>query len=130
METVEEVVNEYTSPPIPFDRLPEHYRQAMEEYLPYPLKASYRIGEVPMEVIASLVMKFAGDDVEWDANGTFEEYHKWYVSGCVADEMPDHPTHDRWPVILNSEEVLLDGWHRFHDYYRKGAKMVPVVWLE
>lgn len=58
----------------------------------------------------------------------FDEYHEWYVS---QGKMPDHPTAALWPVILSStpDETLQDGWHRLHDYYRKGIEMVPAVYF-
>jgi hypothetical protein len=37
-----------------------------------------------------------------------------------------------WPVTLETtypeDGTLFDGWHRFHDYYRKGVKEVPFAW--
>lgn len=58
----------------------------------------------------------------------FEEYHRWYLD---QGHTPDHPTKNRWPVILGpfDDETLQDGWHRLHDYYRKGARKIPVVWF-
>jgi hypothetical protein len=42
--------------------------------------------------------------------------------------MPDHGK-SVLPVILDfdNDELIEDGWHRFHGYYDKGLKKVPVV---
>jgi hypothetical protein len=94
---------------------------------------SKRIGyvEIPMEVLTGAVMQ--DEAVQAELPGTTEEdfelYHRWYMK---QGDMPDHPTTELWPVILSSdydEETLQDGWHRFHDYYRKGVEMVPAVYF-
>lgn len=33
-----------------------------------------------------------------------------------------------WPVILDDEEVLQDGWHRFTDYVEAGLARIPCVY--
>ena len=75
---------------------------------------------LPMQV---LVRQIQGnmDDFTWR---NFDEYHKWYLGG---GGVPHHKS--AWPVLLADErgEVLQDGWHRFHDYYRRGLKTVPAV---
>lgn len=56
----------------------------------------------------------------------FESYHQWYTTG---GDIPDYSNAD-YAVILDNiyeEEVILDGWHRFHDYVRKGVKNIPAV---
>lgn len=56
---------------------------------------------------------------------TFEEYHQMYVEGA------DIPNHGKsiYPVIESndSDDWLLDGWHRFHSYVMYGHKTVPVL---
>lgn len=70
---------------------------------------------------------------------SFDEYHKWYKDNAYANypwmrETPD----SMWPIILGGppggpyefNEVIQDGWHRFHwyvDRYQEN-KMIPVVW--
>lgn len=57
---------------------------------------------------------------------TFEEYHEWFVSSD-SGYMRDNPT---WPVILSSfdDELLQDGWHRFHSYVKIGAEKITCIW--
>jgi hypothetical protein len=80
--------------------------------------------EIPMKELTKTVLQ----DPELVDEGikTFEQYHEWYM----RTPMPDHPKKNLWPVILSSDdyETLQDGWHRFHDYYRKGIKVVPAVY--
>ena len=58
--------------------------------------------------------------LEWDS---FENYHKWY-----GDEQTDHGD-SVLPIIIDfdDEELIIDGWHRFHSYVRKGLNKVPVL---
>ena len=51
----------------------------------------------------------------------------------IIQDISDNQTTDHGnsvlPVILSfdNEELIEDGWHRFHSYYMKGLKNVPVV---
>ena len=69
---------------------------------------------------------YIDDDDEFD---TFEEYHKWYQSMNKANHGDSV-----LPIILTSDknlsegyEFIEDGWHRFHYYYSKNIKSIPVV---
>lgn len=59
-------------------------------------------------------------------NESFEEYHQWYMSG---GDIPEHT--EVWAVILDSDirtdEILLDGWHRFHCYVEQGVEILPAI---
>lgn len=81
--------------------------------------------EIPTDVITTEIMSRQSDAaLEFDS---FEEYHKWYVT---TNLMPNHNVKKPlWPCFLSCypEEVFEDGWHRFHDYYRKGVEMIPCV---
>lgn len=62
----------------------------------------------------------------------FDQYHHDYVQdGQKLGDMPDHPSVSH-AVILGAadEDVIYDGWHRFHDYVRKGVTEIPCVVLE
>lgn len=55
---------------------------------------------------------------------TFDEYHKWYIDGG------DIPSHEGiWALVFADEEddIIEDGWHRFHSYVEKGIKTVPCI---
>lgn len=65
-------------------------------------------------------------DIKDQGFKNFEDYHNWYISFC------DTPFYSKqWPVILAQgscgEEIIEDGWHRFHSYIRDGIKSIPFV---
>lgn len=78
---------------------------------------SFAYGLVPMNVLTKEIADRMGYD-------SFEEYHQEYKQGYL----PDHGK-SVLPIILdfNNDELIEDGWHRFHSYYKKGLKNVPVV---
>ena len=57
---------------------------------------------------------------------SFEEYRVWYFK---SDDMPNHPRTKRWPSILSGfdDEVLEDGWHRFHSYVAMKCRTIPCI---
>lgn len=76
---------------------------------------SFAYGVVPTEVLTKEIAKRLGYD-------TFDEYHKRYIDDT------DHKD-SILPIIIDFEndELIEDGWHRFHSYYKKGIKEIPVV---
>lgn len=62
-----------------------------------------------------------------DDHPDFDSYHREYVGG---GDIPDHPSAD-YAIILDDDDVhgefILDGWHRFHDYVRKGVEKIPAI---
>ncbi len=63
-------------------------------------------------------------------HGDWTTYHSWYMSFGTT---PDHDmTRPLWPVCLAIDhpdnEALEDGWHRLHDYVRKGVRVIPGVY--
>lgn len=89
-------------------------------------KGTFGYSEIPTKV---LTREIAQDpEIAHQFEGSFAKYHEWYLR---QGHIPDHPARSRWPVILSpfEEETLQDGWHRLHDYYRKGARKIPVVWF-
>lgn len=76
---------------------------------------SFAYGLVPTEILTKEVSKRLGYK-------TFQEYHEWY------NDNTDHGD-SILPIILSfdNDELIEDGWHRFHSYYRKGIKKIPVV---
>jgi hypothetical protein len=76
----------------------------------------FYFGIVPIDLIKDEVTK----RLEYN---TFDEYHKWY-----GDEQTDHGD-SVLPIIIDydDEELIVDGWHRFHSYVRKGLTEIPVL---
>jgi hypothetical protein len=63
-------------------------------------------------------------------HGDWAAYHAWYTS---FGSTPDHDmTKPLWPVWFaidhRDNEALEDGWHRLHDYVRKGMQVIPGVY--
>lgn len=119
----------------PFEKLPHAYQKSLmifrnegvtldsdlQELISDEMKTSGRIkeyysGEVPIELIKDEVAKRLG----WE---NFEDYHKWY-----GDEQTYHGD-SVLPIIIDfdDEEMIIDGWHRFHSYVRKGLRQIPVL---
>ena len=76
---------------------------------------SFAYGLVPTEILTKEITKRMGFK-------TFKEYHEWYNDNTEHGD-------SILPIILSldNEELIEDGWHRFHSYYRKGIKKIPVV---
>lgn len=77
--------------------------------------------EIPTDTLVREVMARSDDLVtDWDA------YHEWYMSRGTKHQA----TEEGWPVILSSytDEVLQDGWNRFHHYVGQGKPTIPAVW--
>ena len=92
-------------------------KDLIDDELQTPLKKKmFYYGVVPIKLIEDEVTK----RLEWDS---FENYHKWY-----GDEQTDHGD-SVLPIIIDfdDEELIVDGWHRFHSYVRKGLNKVPVL---
>ncbi len=79
---------------------------------------------VPLEVMVVQAMNDPGMRRDYDS---FEAYHRDYRK----DEVVPRHKH-KWPVILSGEgwksSTIIDGWHRFNSYYRKGTPRVPAMW--
>lgn len=85
----------------------------------------YSYGLIPMEQLTDEIAGLMGFE-------NFEKYHKWYGDPGVdhGDSGVDHGD-SVLPILLNynNDELIEDGWHRFHYYYNRGVKMVPVIVL-
>lgn len=82
-------------------------------------------GEVPFKDVQEFIIDSLNrhEGLEYKS---FAEYHDDYVSGGYI------PTHNEvWPVILtvydSNMELVLDGFHRLHSYYRNNLKTIPVL---
>lgn len=59
------------------------------------------------------------------------EYNPYYSHDDFSTEVQGSYIKPTWPSILHdSEEILEDGWTRFHDRIALGIKTTPVVWYE
>jgi len=87
-------------------------------------KKKFGLVRIPTDALIDSIMQ---DDEMKGQFKKFSEYHRWYVN---QGHMPRHDTRNRWPVILSDfeNETLQDGWHRFHDYVRQGADVIPALY--
>jgi len=123
---------------LPYDELPRPAQRAIFTYVSEGeykgdlrdlqrqlAKSNFGYSEIPAAILAK---EIAEDPDIAEEFGDFESYHQWYLK---LGGIPDYPPKNRWPVILSpfEDETLQDGWHRLHDYYRKGARKIPVVWF-
>ena len=82
---------------------------------------SFAYGLVPMKELTKEIAEIMGYD-------SFKDYHKDYTSD---NYVPKYKKESVWPIILDvdNEELIEDGWHRFHQYYKMGLNKVPAVML-
>lgn len=135
------LLKKYNAKVAPLHQLPRNVQQGIaeresdiveitpEEFLveEQALMRCYGYAEIPMKELTKLVMSFS--EFKED-HKTFESYHRAYLRDGKLN--PGHDTtKPLWPVILDSyvdtDQAFEDGWHRFHDYYRKGVQVVPVA---
>lgn len=87
----------------------------INDYIGINKNKSFAYGLIPMYILTKEIAKRMGYK-------SFQEYHDWY------NDNTDHKK-SILPIIISfdNDELIEDGWHRFHSYYRKGLKEVPVV---
>lgn len=87
-----------------------------------PAEQPYGASQVPMADFTRVLLNRL--NAEGDNWPDWNTYHRDYAS---HPDMPDHGA-SRWPVLSSPEVVVDDGYHRLHDYYRKGDQSVPIAW--
>lgn len=108
--------------PVCFHELPDIAQIAAKEY--YLVDAGfseedlYKNGWYHGIASTNVLMELAAIN---EGFNSADEYHAWY---CAEGDVPDHGD-SIWPVLLHGNEVLWDGWHRFHSYYKKGIEFIP-----
>lgn len=110
----------------------EEIRDEFPSYLPFFRRkyggTKWGYVEVPMRELTSAVMQTTiGEDFP-----SFDKYHRSYVrSARSSGRWPAYSKKSPWPVILSpdDDEIMEDGWHRFHRYYDLGLRNVPALYL-
>jgi hypothetical protein len=79
---------------------------------------------IPTAVMTAAMMKTGEHSRDYP---TWEAYHQWYLSSCGE---VTHTRRNPWPVILDDDhdELLQDGWHRFHRYVQIGLPTIPCLY--
>ena len=98
----------------------------MKELVAYHEKMhpNFKVGivQVPMGAFCDAI--HANSDYD---HASFAAYHEWYVQNCYNEDNGKSV----WPVILNyfDDELLQDGWHRFHSYVERKLKTIPCLYF-
>ena len=86
----------------------------------------YSIGvvEIPTLVLTQAIVDSGHLPPEVNS---IDKYKMWASKNV---NLPNHPKINRWPVILESEDIISDGWHRFKCYLLRGDKTVPCIYYK
>lgn len=80
--------------------------------------------EIPLKDIIKAI-----EASQWFKEEGYADFWRYHDNYKCSD-VPNYGATDRWPVILANkklDEVLLDGWHRFHSYVAAGHDTIPVM---
>lgn len=85
-------------------------------------RCKFGVVEIPTEVVIREIIKNLGNNRSESVDG--------FKKHCSETPfLPHYPSKNRWPCILaDDDEVLQDGWHRFHSYVRAGHKTIPCIY--
>lgn len=119
-----DLFNKFNGTYIEYDKLPECARKAIDIYFVNEFGITYESNDifgyvvVPLNELIIAVQNSDEDYVD------FEKYHQDYMS---RGDVSSHET--VWALILDlySNDIILDGWHRFHSYIEKGINLIPMV---
>lgn len=126
-----------------YSELPRSHKDALAAHFTGPHKTDEEVAkilgrskigcaEIPTDVFCTQIMN---DPDRRTSFVHFEQYHKFYVSKEKKRISVIVDSGEVWPIILrgnrikaDERETIWDGWHRFHTYYARGLKEVPVIW--
>lgn len=77
----------------------------------------YLVGEIETSILKKAI------ESHDDYPDLFDDFLKEYL----GDEEPVDYGNSIWPLILDEEEIISDGWHRFVSYTRKGYTRIPML---
>jgi len=89
-------------------------------------KQKFKKANIPTAVLMREIFE-RHVDIRAD-NPTFEDYMKSYEDYTTV---PDHSRRNRWPVIMSGfdDDIIEDGWHRFHCYITQKQRTIPCVFF-
>lgn len=127
MDQIERMYQQHDGRECAFSEAPAPAQNALRAYYvdqhgspPIDSEARVRYVVVPTDVLKAAVMA----SPELEAFRDFSDYHDWYVR---SGYMPDHSDASYALLLGGGEDVIYDGWKRFHDYVRKGVPKIPCV---
>lgn len=126
---INDILLNYIDGECSFRQLEDNYQKAVITYS-YNLSEDeinqfkYQYGKIPTKEIIKLIWE-NHPEIK-DEHKSFEEYHTWYINN---GDTPNYS--DQWAVIIGqgciAEEIIEDGWHRFHSYIKNNIKTIPFV---
>jgi len=126
-DTASKLYNKYKGKEMKFKDLPEQAKKSIEVYF---------IEEYEVEIYDDTIFgyveiprieleKAIENHVDF-RHKDFKAYHQWYLEG---GDIPGHI--EVWAIILDTDirtdEVIFDGWHRFHCYVEQGIEVIPAI---
>lgn len=112
-----------------FNQLDDNYQKAVTTYSHILSedevnKYRFKYGKIPTQEIIKLIWK-NHPEIQYE-HKSFEEYHSWYIN---HGDTPNHS--EQWAVIIGrgciSDEIIEDGWHRFHSYIKNNYNSIPFI---
>lgn len=118
---------EFNALPAPAQKAVHHYMTVDGDRPEYADELVFGYAMIPIEALIKVCMQAPYNDL--DSYDTWDDYHSDYWS---SEDDRDYANHlkELWPVILDDEEGINDGWHRLHWYYRNGVKQVPAILIK
>jgi len=86
---------------------------------------SIPVGDLQSAVLESL--KKYGDVPEEE---TWESFHAWYMEKWSPGRGVPADSKEIWPILLDREHVIWDGWHRFNQYVARGMETIPGILIK
>jgi len=101
-------------------------KQEMPLYVEEYGREKFGVGRIPTGQMLKYFWEYNTDSMR-DEFETWEAYHAWYRKNCG---IPKHGTRSRWTCIMSGmdDELLQDGWHRFHSYVSLGCRDIPIIY--
>lgn len=127
ISTAEKLFENYGGKEMQFKYLPENAKKAIIVYFidEFDLEVNEDTMFGYVEIPRTELERAIENHVDFD-HENFKEYHKWYLDG---GDIPRHA--EIWPIILDTDvrtdEIIFDGWHRFHWYVSQGIDMIPSI---
>jgi len=90
-------------------------------------KTKFGYVHIPME---ALIDSIVNDENFVAIEQSEDDFRARLGKSSVGFRIPNHPTTNRWPIILSSNdyETIQDGWHRLGAYYKQVLAPVPAVY--
>lgn len=108
------------------DEYDAYIYRVMVRNIPYFIKEhggdKFGVGEIPTDVMMDEVLKSGWPNPSID---TITLYKDWVKKNTF---IPNHSKRNRWPVILDDDPIIQDGWHRLNCYLLRGDKTIPVIY--